>query len=226
MPESLWVELASALPTLLWVVFASVVFLSLRRPLLNRIVPHIAEIKGPGLEITLKDAEQLIEKADEDTTGGESHSAEPDTVKQRRSAVNRLEHAAVYLRSGRILWVDDIPSNNSALTRLFTEMDMRVDQATTTGEALELLYRYSYDLVISDIERHGDPGAGIDMVREFHRAGIRVPVIYHAAKFDPRLGVDPMVFAGTNSPSHVLNYVIDIMERRRLGDAMLPFHNR
>ncbi|GAB3214083.1 hypothetical protein GCM10027294_51410 [Marinactinospora endophytica] len=219
MPEFVWVGLLDALPTALWVGFALLVFLTLRRPLLQEILPRVSEIRGLGVELTLGEAEELLEKAAEHAPGrGPVHAgqASPLAGAEGSSVVARLEHAASLLKGGRILWVDDVPGNNRYLVRLFEELGMRVDQVTSTSQALEKADRNSYDMVISDIARDGDERAGIDMVELFRKNQVRLPVIFHSEGFDPRLGLDPMVFAGTSGIG-LVHYVIDVMERIRFA---------
>ncbi|MBO3751016.1 response regulator [Streptosporangiaceae bacterium NEAU-GS5] len=216
MSEALWGKLIDAIPALLWVVFALVVYFSLRRPLMEA-MPRMTKIGALGVEVTFAEVERLLVKAAE--SGDESSGIEPEVSRAgRRAVIRRLDHAADYLRAGHILWVDDLPQNNSYLTALFKQLGMTVDEALSTEEALVLLDRRSYDLVISDIHRGVDDQAGIKMLEAFRARGIDLPVIIHAARFDPRMGVDPMIFGGTNRTNEVVHYVIDIMERVRLGD--------
>ncbi len=71
------------------------------------------------------------------------------------------------------------------------------------------------------------------MLEQFRERGIRLPVVLHSAGFDPRLAVDPMVFAATNRVDDVVHYVIDLMERARIatdasrpGAGVLPHRSR
>ncbi|MEU4540284.1 response regulator [Streptosporangium sp. NPDC023825] len=218
MSEVLWGKLIDIVPSLLWILFALVVFFSLRRPFLETIVPRITSIGALGVEVTLTEVERLLNKVAENASG-EKESNSATTRANRRAVLHRLEHAANYLKGGRILWVDDIPSNNQYLTEMFRELDMKVDQATSTSEALNLLNRSSYDLVISDIHRGKDGQAGIKMLHNFREQGINLPVLVHADHFDPRLGVDPMIFGYTPQYDELIHYVIDVMERVRLSDG-------
>ncbi|KAA9379348.1 response regulator [Microbispora cellulosiformans] len=204
-------------PAILWVSFAFVVYLSLREPL-KEAIPRMTRIGALGVvEVEFTEVERLLTKAvessDQEETGPLISRAD------RRAVIRRLDHAAVYLKGGRILWVDDLPEGNSYLTALFRQLGMVVDEVTSTDRALGRLDQHTYDLVISDLHRGADSQAGIEMLRAFRSRGISLPVIIHAARFDPTLGVDPMIFGGTNRVDDVVHYVIDVMERVRLGDG-------
>jgi CheY-like chemotaxis protein len=214
MSDALWGKLIEAIPAIVWVIFATVVYLTLRRPVLERVVPRLSKVKGLGIELTL--AGELLDKASESTAdvGGASPTI---TASERRGVLRRLDHAIPYLKEGRILWVDDIPENNRYLIQLFEQAGMTVDLALSTDTALRLLRQRAYNLVLSDIRRGDDSRAGIRMLEDFREWSIELPVIIHSAQFDSRLGVDPMVFAGTNRIDEVVHYVIDLMERIRIA---------
>lgn len=213
MSEALWEKLIDAIPALAWVAFALVVYLTLRRPLVTQILPRISTVKGLGVEFTL--VQELLDKA------SESKKDQPGptvTVTQRAGVLQRLDHAVAYLKGGRILWVDDYPSGNRYLIDLFKEVGMTVNLALSTDDALKLLDHRSYDLVLSDISRDDDDQAGIRMLDRFRERDIQLPVVIYTLWFDPRRGVDPMIFAHTTRVDAVVHYVIDIMERISFAD--------
>lgn len=220
MTDALWGQLIGTIPALAWVVFATVVYLTLRRPVLRHVLPRLAEIKGLGVEITLVD--QLLREATDRPATDDGGADTPGkaaviTPVQRRGVLRRLDNAAAFLSDGRILWVDDHPEYNTSLVRIFEEVGMRVDLARSTDEAIRELRRHSYDLVLSDIGRGDDARAGLSMLDAFRAEGIDLPVVIYTSSFDSRRGVDPMIFGATNRPDDVINYVIDIMERVRLA---------
>nr|WP_240969233.1 response regulator [Streptomyces sp. HNM0575] len=196
------------LPSLLWVAFATVVYLSLRGTIVQSLVPRVTALRTLGVEIEI--AGRLIDQVAEESDITVTSAA-------RRGVLGRLEHAADTLSGGKILWVDDHPEKNGALIRLFRSMEMRVDTVHSTNEAKLALGHGSYDLIISDIDRHGDPQAGISMLRELESMVIGLPVLIHSVNFNPELGVDHRIFAATTKPVEIVHYVIDLMERARFG---------
>ncbi|MEV4655550.1 response regulator [Micromonospora sp. NPDC049301] len=214
MSQAVAVEVIKAVPAMLWVAFAALVYFTLR----SALVPQLARlnsVKTPMLELGF--AEQLLDEA-----AAKSEVGTPPSASERRAAVSRLQHAGEILREGRILWVDDNPSWNMPLIRLFRQLGMIVDTPRSTDEALADLQRRSYDLVLSDMRRDTEQPAetaGITLIEALERRGIHLPVVIAAAGFDPRLGVHPGIFAYTNAVDDLVHYVIDVMERIKFGTA-------
>ncbi|GAB3010191.1 hypothetical protein GCM10023080_090650 [Streptomyces pseudoechinosporeus] len=194
------------LPSLFWATFAAIVYLSLRGTIIHSLVPRVTALRALGVEVEM--AGQLLDQVAED-------SDTPVTPTRRRGVLSRLEHAADTLRGGRILWIDDHPEHNGALISLFRSMDMVVDTARSTDEGLVALRHGSYDVILSDIDRDGDPQAGIRMLRELEDRNVDLPVVVHSHNFNPELGVDRRIFAATNNPVEIVHYLIDLMERIR-----------
>lgn len=214
MSQAITVELIKAVPAILWVAFAALVYLSLR----SAIIPQISRlhsVKTPMIELGF--AEQLLVEA-----AARSEASAPPSVSEQRAAVSRLQHAAEILRGGRILWVDDNPEWNLPLIQLFRRLGMTVDTSRSTDEAISNLRSRRYDLILSDMRRdteHPAQSAGITLLDALERQGDRSPVIIAAANFDPQIGVHPGIFAYTNAVDDIVHYVIDIMERVKFGTA-------
>lgn len=206
MPDTLWSKLIDTIPAVLWVVFATTVYFSLRETII-RSVPRVSAVRGLGVEIEL--AAELLDRAQE-----ASQTSVTATV--RRTALGRLEHAADVLRGGKMLWVDDHPEGNVPLVELFRTTGIHLDVALTTEQATPLFRRRPYDVIISDISRDGDPLAGIKMLRSLEQYDVEAPVLIYTANFDPERGVDRRIFAATTAPVELVHYVIDLMERTRL----------
>ncbi|MGW6612524.1 response regulator [Streptomyces erythrochromogenes] len=141
----------------------------------------------------------------------------PVPASVRHGVLRRLEHAKDLLQGGKVLWVDDHPKGNASLVQLFQSIGMDVDEAISTDEALGLLQRHSYDLILSDIGRGDDGQAGIRMMEDLDRLGIDTPVVIYTMGFDYERGFPRRAFAVTEVPDEVVHYVIDLMERVRLG---------
>jgi CheY-like chemotaxis protein len=212
MSETVTIEAIKTFPAILWVAFAVLVFLALRPAILPQI-RRLSSVKTPVFEASF--AEKLLDEA---TTNADM--GPPPSASERRAAVSRLEHAAEILADGRILWVDDNPHWNSALASLFRQLKMVVDTPRSTEEALALLRRRSYDLIITDMRRETEQpslSAGVTLLDALARQGVRLPVIVFSAGFDPTQGVHPRIFAYTNRGDDLVHYVIDLMERAKFG---------
>ncbi|MFI0977621.1 response regulator [Streptomyces sp. NPDC021093] len=210
MSEALWTKLIGTVPSILWVAFAAAVYWSLRGTIIQRMVPRLTAVRALGVEIEL--AAELLDRAQ-----SESQTVATATATDRRAALGRLEHAADVLQGGRILWIDDHPEGNASLVELFRTAGIEVDVSVSTEEATPLFRRNTYDIIISDIDRDGDQQAGIAMLRVLERYGIHTPVLIYAGNFDPERGVDRRIFGATTMPVELVHYVIDLMERARLG---------
>ncbi|MDN3266298.1 response regulator [Streptomyces sp. MA15] len=208
MSEALWIKVIGTLPAVLWVAFAATVYLTLRATLIQRMVPRLTAVRALGVEVEL--AAELLDRAQEE-------SRTPVLPTAKRAALGRLEHAAEVLQGGKVLWVDDQPEGNHALVELFRKTGMEVDLALSTEEAVPLLRRRPYDVLISDMTRDGDQRAGIEMLRELDQYRVDTPVLIYTGHFDPERGVDRRIFAATTVPVELVHYVIDLMERARLG---------
>lgn len=76
---------------------------------------------------------------------------------------------------GRILWVDDHPENNAQERHYLEAQRMAVYSVTSSDDALKLLTMYRYDAVVSDMGRHGNPLAGLDLVKAMRARGDHTP---------------------------------------------------
>lgn len=85
-----------------------------------------------------------------------------------------------------VLWVDDHPRNNAVLVGQLEQMDVRVDTALSTSEALRRARRTRYDAVISDMGRledrkyHAD--AGLDLLRALKKEDPDLPVVFFTTR--------------------------------------------
>ena len=87
-------------------------------------------------------------------------------------------------RPRQVLWVDDRPSNNTAIVTSLSQLGVRVDLALTTEEALSKLAAHAYDLIISDLGRteNGQENqmAGLDLIRAVRTIDQRTPIFIYA----------------------------------------------
>jgi CheY-like chemotaxis protein len=229
MPEFMTVEIIRAAPAALWVVLALFVYLTLRTVITAQFT-RLRSLNGPGF--TMDFAAPLLEAQqtqDIGTMQGPNDSP-PPSASERRGTVSRLEHAAEYLHDRRILWVDDHPELNTSLVTLFRKVGMTVDTVRSTQEAIEVLRRQPFDLIISDMRRDTEEPAataGYTLVETLADKGIRVPVILFTGHLDTRQGLPPGLFAHTSGGDNLVQYVIDVMERIQFGIGMrVPVRRR
>lgn len=111
--------------------------------------------------------------------------------------------------------MDDHPENNLNERRMFKQLNVEIDTATSTKDALEILKYAQYDLILSDMNRDNKPTAGLDFLKKFRSADEKTPVIFYIGVFDPEKGVPPKSFGITNRPDELLHLVLDALERKK-----------
>jgi CheY-like chemotaxis protein len=119
------------------------------------------------------------------------------------------------LNQGKILWVDDTPTNNTLLVRSFQDLDIQVTQATSTDQAKDLLQKNSYDIVISDMGRPPDNEAGITLLKWMQERQLKTPVVIYAGSWAAaNVGREKDIGALqiTNDPSVVYHLALRVIQ--------------
>ncbi|MGW2919446.1 P-loop NTPase fold protein [Streptomyces angustmyceticus] len=99
-----------------------------------------------------------------------------------RTAASRAD----LLRGVRILWVDDHPRNNDSLAGAFRAAGAVVRIAEDSRAADDALAVETPTLIISDIERGGNPREGLEHVARLRRDGRYTgPVVFYAGRVTP-----------------------------------------
>jgi len=87
-----------------------------------------------------------------------------------------------YLQGKRVLWVDDRPEGNRYEMLALKEFGVDVTTARSTSEALDLLSRATFDLVISDMKRGVDDDAGYDLLGQLLTHHILIRNFLHSVE--------------------------------------------
>jgi len=133
----------------------------------------------------------------------------------KRRALTRAQRCSRLLQGARLLWVDDRPENNNSEATMFSRLGVDIDTARDSTQALELVAAGSYDVIVSDMERDGDPAAGLGFLTDYHhRDGEKVPLVFYVGTLDPSKGTPAGAFGITNRPDELLHLVIDVLDRR------------
>jgi len=80
----------------------------------------------------------------------------------------------------KILWVDDIPSNNVYEREALSALGIQFTISTSTQDALEKLQRENYDAIISDMGRPPDAHAGYTLLEKIQKMNLTIPYIIYA----------------------------------------------
>jgi len=123
-----------------------------------------------------------------------------------------------------VLWVDDNPSNNTALVDALERVRVHVDLAGSTEEGLALAADRDYGVVVTDLGRREggkyDPDAGLHLLHELRAAGHDVPVfVYSSARAQAREAEAKAAGAAlfTSRPTELFSAIVSALTTRRPG---------
>lgn len=206
-------ELIKTIPAILWFSLTAGLLVLFRRQVMQ-LLDRLGSVEALGVKIvcmreSIEAALELAEKAPQWNV-----NVSPD---DKRRVLDRARAHFDVFRGAQILWVDDQPENNINERRMFRQMDVDIDTATSNDRALEMLRRARYDLVVSDIARAGQQTTGLDLARQMHQESICIAVILYVGEYKSELGVPPYVFGITNRPDELLHLSLDALERKRSG---------
>jgi len=175
----------NSLAALLWPVIV-IVLIFLFRPALGAIIESARSrrftIKVGGQELTMEEANdqqhQLI--ADLQTQVVELRKRVEGTP-AAAEASTRLQPTAADVESRPVLWVDDVPKNNSYFVEQLSKLKIDVDLALSTSDAMAKFEKRNYRYVISDMGRQEEgtfnPDAGLDLLRYVRGKDPKVPFV-------------------------------------------------
>jgi CheY-like chemotaxis protein len=112
---------------------------------------------------------------------------------------------------GRILWVDEHPTNNIGLSNAFQDLGIKVIQSVSTEDALDQLKQSQFDVIITSMTRGGNSEDGLRFIAALQKLGVKTPVIIYAAHWaaqhkgqEEQFGVQGI----TNDPSVIYHLTI------------------
>jgi len=213
------VALIESLPSVLAIGAVALLAIVFRRTLEERVLPRLSGVVVFGVSLSFL-KQELDEVATERLHTIDEESAKAGfTISEgdKWSALRRAQHVSAVIRGARLLWVDDEPRNNRGLVTILRSLGAEVDQVRATDDALKLLHRHHYDVVISDIRRPEGDDAGIAMVSRMKDEGVFKWTIFYVLRKED--GVPAHAFNITNRPDHLLHYVMDALERERWPDT-------
>lgn len=229
------VELIKLIPSILWIILVVAILIIFYRPIRDVLFPRLSGFKAMGVEISfLKDSmdaalakakahdEAVESKVITTKKHGKLELAEKSPQwkvivppEDKQAVIKRaLQHQTIF-SGAQLLWVDDHPENNLNERRMFKQLNVEVDTAKSTDEALQMLKYAKYDLILSDMYRADNPADGLDFLNKFREIDETTPVIFYIGVFDPEKGVPGKSFGITNRPDELLHLVLDALERKK-----------
>ena len=175
------------------------------------------------MKFALSASEQAMAEAFEIADKNSKWSAEASEPERQQSLEKAKARRKVY-EGAEILWVDDRPSNNRNESRMLRSFGALITFACTTDEARDSIntavtQARSFDLLLSDISRDlpppPDATAGLQMLAEFRKEGITLPVIFYVGVPKPGADVPAGAFGITHRPDILLTLVGDALSRIR-----------
>lgn len=222
--EAFLLELLKLLTPIFWIIFWTIIVRVFYRTIIDHLLPRLSALKAFGLEVSfLKSSlKSAVETGEERGILAKSvELAEKDkkwqvhvTAQNVEDAVNRMKNNLALFEGIKILWIDDVPENNMNERKMFRQLKTEIEFALDTEEALRLLRRKDFDLILSDISRNNNNKAGLEFLKEYEDAPMeKRPVIFYVGVFDPALGTPGGAFGITNRPDELVHYVMDVLER-------------
>jgi CheY-like chemotaxis protein len=177
----------NAIAGLAWPLIAGIV--------LWRLVPTIRDIaKQRGFTVEVAGAKLTVQELSEKLTESTAELRASTAELKGRLESGDLSKSRVTEESGvlpeerllrRVLWVDDVPSNNSYIAAQLESLGVEIRQVTSTDTGVAAIQDAStpFDAVISDMGRDEprgfNPDAGLDLIRRIRQLkgrGDNIPI--------------------------------------------------
>jgi CheY-like chemotaxis protein len=206
------IKLVKLIPSVFWFCLAAALVVLFYRPILNELLPNLTdfEVLGVGFSFVKYSMDAAIELAEKFPQWKIEISAT-----DKKLALNRVEKHLKIFKGAKFIWVDDNPENNLNELKMFRHLKVEIDTAKDTEQALEMLRRMNYDLVISDMSRGDKMTEGLEFLERFRKEDGTTPVIFYIGIIDPQKGTPLQAFGITNRPDELLHLTLDVLERKR-----------
>ncbi|MGA1794858.1 MAG: response regulator [bacterium] len=204
-------EFIKILPSFLWFFFVVIIFVVFYRPIRDELLPKLSCLEAGNIKLSfIKDSLDAAIKLAE-----KSPQWKIDIPREEKEkAIKRAKKNQELFRGTKFLWVDDFPENNLNERQMFQQLGAVIDLSKSTEDALKILNKADYDLVISDMARDDCPTAGLDFLVKLREKGNRTPLIFYLGVIDEKKGVPAGTFGLTNRPDELLHLTLDVLARR------------
>lgn len=188
-----------------------VIYVFLNRNNIASKLDTLVSISAGGLSLNFDLARRSLEDSIQNyelrkTVGGEVSKEDRDFLLRRLDFVSRVA------KDRRILWVDDLPTNNDSERLFLQALGVKVYFASSNAAALNLLAANDYDVIISDISRPAGEPNGMEILDELEKRRIETPIIYYITDYRPQ-PKDHRIFGLTNRPDELMHLVFDVFAR-------------
>jgi CheY-like chemotaxis protein len=199
--------LTEALSAILPYGFALLVIYLFKNQISKVLLPRVQSVKLGELEITFlketvkKIAVERVKKtlSDEDASG----------------PLLRANMISPILDGARLLWIDDKPDGNAGEIKLLRRLGITVDTAVTSEDARQMLSKFHYDVIISDLDREGRSNEGRTFLESLIGTRLFRYTIFYVGHVDEEKPIPKGAFNITNQPDKLLHLIMDALERER-----------
>ena len=204
MTQNILIEIVKIAPSLLNTLLLVAIAVVLKKPFVNDLLPKITEFKGLGVEI------KLIESKIKEVEAKRAHGKYID---YDLTVLERIHNNSRLVEHRKILWIDDHISRIKDEVEILRSFGIHVDISTNSGEGLEKMQAFPYDLIISDIDRlvHGE--SGLRFLKEKVDMNIATPLVFFINNYEPEKGTPANAFGITNRFDELLHLMVDCFER-------------
>jgi len=145
-----------------------------------------------------------------------AHSSELRETIESIGVLRRALLTGSVLKGSNVLWIDDHADSIALEKQTLEALGVQVISAETTSLALEALRNQTIDLILSDIDRSGDPDEGVIAIPRLREAAPETPIIFYIGKIEREKGIPKGATGITNQPEELLHLVLDQLERARV----------
>lgn len=200
MTQEIWIEIIKVIPSILLYLLLFIVFVRLRKPLVDGLLNKVTTFKAFGIEANF--VKTGIEKA--------MGSINRTDIQVSAGLLRRIDNYKP--RPVRILWVDDRPDSIVYEAGILNRLNMEVEFVKSDATALEKLRAKPFDLILSDISRNGQ-AIGVEWMQQMRKENFRQPFIFYVGHLDRSLGIPVGAFGITDDPNELFHLVLDAAER-------------
>ncbi|MDC7789589.1 response regulator [Rhodoplanes sp. TEM] len=180
-------DLVSALASLAWPVLAFLVILKIFPLAVGLFKRERVRIKIGDMELSAEQAGEAFTSQIKDLQAKLVQIEDRLGMSGGSREAERFSEIETLPTRRRILWVDDIPTNNAISIDKLKGDGYDVIVARSTREAIEQIDSSSgFDLIISDMGRHESgryvPNAGIIFAREIRQRALNLPIIIFSSQ--------------------------------------------
>jgi len=111
------------------------------------------------------------------------------------------------------IWIDDNPSNNYYESKILKAIGVDIEIAKSSMDALSLLKKNQYNLILSDVGRNDNKNEGYEFHLKLIKEKIDIPLIFYTGFVDRSKGAPPYAFGIAYLPNELLHLFADVVQR-------------